>query len=531
MEGVVINVMSKAKKPSKSKNLGWHNSQKGKETGNRDDDYKKYNFDVLEMNGEKSELQYNKYFNNHVHKGYHAHLEELKEGDFVLPRDNENISKIESIIVSPNIKIYLKDIDKFNFDESKSFFNDYIYKYIKKDPVFKNIKILSAKVHCNEVYYPRFEEIEKDGETILRKLSPEESLERAYIKVHMHMDFIPLVECEKDGVKYLKCSSKELWKSQKGRYFDSYREYNDRFYNAIGKEYGVDRGQVWEEWDERVQKKRNGESVKEKKELSEWQIERDEEMHKQYIKQLEKEKENYVSKTEESKQVMEEMVSQASLNHIGLLVVDEIQNVCNHKSGIDLVGMLTQLINNSGISICMVGTPNCIQFFESEMQLARRSLGLRYGTVPFDDYFRDFCKTVFSYQYVKNQSVLTDSVVEWLYEHSAGVISIVISLIYDAQEVAILNGTETINLETLREAYESRFGMMDRFIQPTIIKNGDTTRTRIKKNKKMVQLPETTVNLNNENFSYYDIAMNIKKNGLDAVQTFSKYISITEVAL
>lgn len=224
-------------------------------------------------------------------------------------------------------------------------------------------------------------------------------------------------------------------------------------------------------------------------------------------------------------------VSQASLNHIGLLVVDEIQNVCNHKSGIDLVGMLTQLINNSGISICMVGTPNCIQFFESEMQLARRSLGLRYGTVPFDDYFRDFCKTVFSYQYVKNQSVLTDSVVEWLYEHSAGVISIVISLIYDAQEVAILNGTETINLETLREAYESRFGMMDRFIQPSIIKNGDTTRIKIKKNKKIVQLPKTAINMNNENFSYYDIAMNIKKNGLDAVQTLSRYISITEVAL
>lgn len=49
-------------------------------------------------------------------------------------------------------------------------------------------------------------------------------------------------------------------------------------------------------------------------------------------------------------------VSQVSLNHIGLLVVDEIQNVCNHRNGTNLVSMLTQLINNSGISICMVGT-------------------------------------------------------------------------------------------------------------------------------------------------------------------------------
>ena len=50
-------------------------------------------------------------------------------------------------------------------------------------------------------------------------------------------------------------------------------------------------------------------------------------------------------------------VSTVALNHIGLLVVDEIQNVVNSKNGAVVVGMLTQLINNAGISICMVGTP------------------------------------------------------------------------------------------------------------------------------------------------------------------------------
>ena len=50
-------------------------------------------------------------------------------------------------------------------------------------------------------------------------------------------------------------------------------------------------------------------------------------------------------------------VSQVALNHVGILIVDEIQNVCKSKNGKNLVGMLTQLINNSGISIAMVGTP------------------------------------------------------------------------------------------------------------------------------------------------------------------------------
>lgn len=71
-------------------------------------------------------------------------------------------------------------------------------------------------------------------------------------------------------------------------------------------------------------------------------------------------------------------VSQVALNHIGLLIVDEIQNVVNSKNGRTIVGTLTQLINNSGVSICMVGTPECSAFFDSAMMLARRSLGLNY---------------------------------------------------------------------------------------------------------------------------------------------------------
>ena len=57
------------------------------------------------------------------------------------------------------------------------------------------------------------------------------------------------------------------------------------------------------------------------------------------------------------------MISQAALNHIGLLIIDEIQNVATSKNGKVFINSLTQLINNSGISICMVGTPECTVFF------------------------------------------------------------------------------------------------------------------------------------------------------------------------
>lgn len=92
-------------------------------------------------------------------------------------------------------------------------------------------------------------------------------------------------------------------------------------------------------------------------------------------------------------------VSSIALNNIGMLVVDEIQNVVNSKNGKSLIGALTQLINNSGISICMVGTPESTVFFEQAMQLARRSVGLQYTIMKYDEYFQSFCKIIFKYQF------------------------------------------------------------------------------------------------------------------------------------
>ena len=156
-------------------------------------------------------------------------------------------------------------------------------------------------------------------------------------------------------------------------------------------------------------------------------------------------------------------VSSVALNHIGLLVVDEIQHVVNHKHGKTLIGCLTQLINNSGISIAMVGTPESAAFFTQAMQLARRALGLQYNAMPYGEEFYFLCASLYRYQYVKNAAPLDDSVVRWLYEHSNG-ISTVVSLLHDAQEIAILDGSETLNLTTLRTAYQNRIAMLHPYI-------------------------------------------------------------------
>lgn len=222
-------------------------------------------------------------------------------------------------------------------------------------------------------------------------------------------------------------------------------------------------------------------------------------------------------------------VSSIALNNIGMLVVDEIQNVVNSKNGKSLIGALTQLINNSGISICMVGTPESTVFFEQAMQLARRSVGLQYTTMKYDEYFQSFCKVIFKYQFLKNHTEITAAITEWLYEHSAGVVSVVVSLIHDAQEIAILTGKEVLNLDTLNEAYQQRLTLLHRYIQPSVIQNKPTTKKKktaasIKKNQIQSQPKQ-------ERYSITEIAERAKAENLDVVELLKEVYTVVEVAI
>lgn len=225
-------------------------------------------------------------------------------------------------------------------------------------------------------------------------------------------------------------------------------------------------------------------------------------------------------------------VSQVALNHIGLLVVDEIQNVCNSKNGKSLVGMLTQLINNSGISICMVGTPESAVFFEQAMQLARRSLGLRYDVMEYGENFREFCETVFSYLYVKQKTEITESIMEWLYGHTSGNISVVVSLIHDAQEIAILNGKEVLNLESLNEAYQKRLSLLHGFIRPEQKKQTSKTKRKVSAVDVKISTEEKFIGeLSSGEYKIADLVATAKGESRDIVQLLKIHMPIVEVAV
>lgn len=159
-------------------------------------------------------------------------------------------------------------------------------------------------------------------------------------------------------------------------------------------------------------------------------------------------------------------VSQVALNHIGILIVDEIQNVAVAKNGRNLLGALLQLINCSGISIGMVGTPECTEFFSQAYQLARRSLGLQYDSMEYGSEFYNLCQILLQYQYVRHPMEVDDAVVRWLYEHTGGNVSSVVTLLHDAQEIGIMNGKDTLGFEELEEVYSDRMRLLHTYAAP-----------------------------------------------------------------
>lgn len=238
--------------------------------------------------------------------------------------------------------------------------------------------------------------------------------------------------------------------------------------------------------------------------------------------------------------------AQVLLNHVAVLCIDEIQNLIKHRAGMQLVSMLTELLNESGISIVFVGTPEIKPFFESEDYLARRTLGLSYSKCEYNAYFKRFCNTLWKFQYVKQYEELTESVTNWLYQHSSGILAHVIFLFYTSQEISILDGREIIDIQALESAYQ-RMEMLHMHVQPEVSmkkiaskRKKHTSMKGISENieKKEKNVMETDLaevhpigNGTDMKWSFVELMKEAKKCNVDMVDLLHGKISITEVAV
>lgn len=145
-------------------------------------------------------------------------------------------------------------------------------------------------------------------------------------------------------------------------------------------------------------------------------------------------------------------------NHVGLLVIDEIQNAVltarKNRQEKPLLRFLVELTNETMTSIYFIGTPVAEELFVSQEHLKRRTRGIRL--VPFrpDGVYLDFVRKIWPYQYTAQAALLTTSITNKLYDCSGGIPAYVIKIFAESQAQALLMGYSCINEKVIQRAVE-----------------------------------------------------------------------------
>ena len=153
-----------------------------------------------------------------------------------------------------------------------------------------------------------------------------------------------------------------------------------------------------------------------------------------------------------SRDVLITKVSQClSTHHLGILVIDDIQNLCGVKkvTSSDMLSFLIYLMETLEIPVVMVGTPKVLPLFQQEFQLAKRATGegtVRMELLPKDSKeWNRFIEGIWDYQYTKKPVILSDDMKEVFYKESVGN-PFLCSLLYKlVQDDAITSGLETFS--------------------------------------------------------------------------------------
>lgn len=258
------------------------------------EEFKKYNLHPVDNT---EGLTYNQYFKKYCKRRSGGKkkaevISEMEEKDFYLDKlytgkgGGRTTCCVESMVISLNDRIDATKEAILAYQQdpaNQKKMNDYVEYIVKKDPRFKNCRFLNIDWHFDEVYIPyeRKEPTAKfpEGEIVVG--TPK-------ISVHGHLTYIPLTkEVDASGKEYYSLNRGAIWKSRTKAYNQSYSQFNDDIYEAVEKDLGYERGQLYPA----SEKDRN-----EDLNIQDWIIVHNGEMEKQY-----KEQERLKLLTEEEK--------------------------------------------------------------------------------------------------------------------------------------------------------------------------------------------------------------------------------------
>ena len=145
-------------------------------------------------------------------------------------------------------------------------------------------------------------------------------------------------------------------------------------------------------------------------------------------------------------------------HHVGLLVIDEIQNAVltarKNRQEKPLLRFLVELTNETMTSIYFVGTPITEELFVSQEHLKRRTRGIRLAPFRPDGAYLDFLNKIWPYQYTVQMAELTTSIGNKMYDCSGGIPAYIIKIFGESQAQALIQGRSCIDEKIIKRAVE-----------------------------------------------------------------------------
>ena len=151
-------------------------------------------------------------------------------------------------------------------------------------------------------------------------------------------------------------------------------------------------------------------------------------------------------------------------HNVGVLIIDEIQNLCSAQKGVPekVLNFFVTLVNTIGVPVIMIGTPKALSILQNEFQQAKRGSGqgdALWERMPNDISWDLFCRAIWTYQYTKGRVPFTSGMKDALYEEAQGIPFLAVHIYKLVQEDAILSGKEAFSEKDLHRIASEKMGL------------------------------------------------------------------------